>query len=315
MSSRFLIARYSGGPPYILLLSLPLLLWLNWPDASMGWDLFRDLRLPRLLLSVGAGGALALAGLWLQALFRHGLVEPGLLGVSSGAGLAAIALLVLMPSAVTWLPLASWLGAALALLAVLLLARRYRIGGESLLLAGVALNALLAALTQLLLILSPDTALRAGTLWFMGSFADAAPEAWQLPVLLLIVCLIWGWRHAQAFDLWLLGEREAGQLGLPVRRFRRQVVLASAALVAAVVASAGSIAFIGLMAPHLATRWCGCRQREALPATVLLGAWLALLADTLARTLLTPLELPVGVMTALLGAPFLLALLRQRGQR
>lgn len=315
MPSRLPTLRQAGGLPRLLLLSLPLLLWLNWPDAGMDRDLFLELRLPRLLLSAGAGGALALAGLWLQTLFRHGLVEPGLLGVSSGAGLAAVALLVLMPTAMAWLPLASWLGAGLALLAVLGLARRYRLGGESLLLAGVALNALLAAGTQLLLILSPDTALRAGTLWFMGSFADAAPRAWQLPVLLLAACLVWGWRRADTFDLWLLGEREAGQLGLPVRRFRRQVIWASAALVAAVVASAGSIAFIGLMAPHLASRWRGCRQREALPATVLLGAWLALLADALARTLLAPLELPVGVMTALLGAPFLIALLRQGGQR
>lgn len=315
MSSSLLTVRRPGGLQCILLLSLPLLVWLNWPDAAMSRDLFLELRLPRLLLSASAGGALALAGLWLQTLFRHGLVEPGLLGVTSGAGAAAVALLVLMPAAISWLPLASWLGAGLSLLAVLLLARRYRIGGETLLLAGVALNALLAASTQLLLILSPDTALRAGTLWFMGSFADAAPEAWQLPALLLALCLAWGWRRAQAFDIWLLGEREAGELGLPVRRFRRQVIWASAALVAAVVASAGSIAFIGLMAPHLASRWRGCRQREALPATVLIGAWLALLADALARTLLAPLELPVGVMTALLGAPFLLALLRQGGQR
>lgn len=298
-----------------LLILLPLLLLPDWPSDAMGWEIVRDIRLPRFLLAALAGGALALAGLWLQTLFRHALVEPGLLGVSSGAALSAVLCLVLLPGLVWLMPLAAWVGAALALFAVLGIARRYQVEGESLLLAGVAFNALLAGATQLLLTLAPDQALRAGTFWLMGSFAQAELSALPLPALLLALLFAWGWRRTAAFDLWQLGDREAGQLGLPVQRFRLQVIWASAALVALAVAQAGAVAFIGLMAPHLAARRVGCHQRALMPATVVIGAGLAILADTFARVLLYPLELPVGIMTALLGAPFFLLLLHGRWQR
>lgn len=310
-------AGHSRSPIFLLLiiLLLPGLMFLDWPSGSQAAEIFWQIRLPRFLLAALSGAALALAGLWLQTLFRHALVEPGLLGVSSGAALGAVACLALWPSAVTFMPLAAWAGAGLALLLVMGLAHRHQIAGESLLLAGVALNALLAALTQLLLTLSPDQTLRAGSFWLMGSFAYADPSELMLPAVLLAALAFWGWRRAASFDLWLLGERAAGQLGLPVRRFRRQVIWASAALVAAAVAQAGSVAFIGLMAPHIASRQVGCHHRALVPAVLVLGAVLAVLADSLAHLLLSPLELPVGVMTALLGAPFFLILLRWRWQR
>lgn len=314
------IEQHASGLRSWMLLLLPILLLpglmaLDWPSGDQAADIFWQIRLPRFLLAALSGAALALAGLWLQTLFRHALVEPGLLGVSSGAALGAVACLALWPAALPFMPLAAWGGAGMALLLVLALAHRHQIAGESLLLAGVALNALLAALTQLLLTLSPDQALRAGSFWLMGSFAYADPAELVLPAVLLALLAGWGWRRAAAFDLWLLGERAAGELGLPVRRFRRQVIWASAALVAAAVAQAGSVAFIGLMAPHIASRQVGCRHRALVPAVLVLGATLAVLADTLAHHLLAPLELPVGVMTALLGAPFFLLLLRWRWQR
>lgn len=290
-------------------------LWGNLPDGPQGSDILWQLRLPRVLLALMAGAALALAGLWLQTLFRHALVEPGLLGVTSGAGLMAVLSLLVWQGAAWLMPLGAFAGAGLALLTVLALARRYQLQAESLLLVGIALNAVLAAGTQLLLILSPDAALRAGSFWMMGSFAYAEWH-WLLPSLLvLLLALLWGMRRAAAFDLWLLGEREAGYLGLPVTRFRRQVIWGSAALVAVAVAQAGSVAFIGLMAPHIASRWAGCHHARLMPASVLIGGLLAVFADTLARTLLAPLELPVGIMTALLGAPFFLAILHLRWQR
>jgi iron complex transport system permease protein len=287
----------------------------NLPDGPQAGDILWQLRLPRMLLALMAGAALALAGLWLQTLFRHALVEPGLLGVTSGAGLMAVLSLLVWQGAAWLMPLGAFAGAGLALLTVLALARRYQLQAESLLLVGIALNALLAAGTQLLLILSPDATLRAGSFWLMGSFAYAEWR-WLLPSLLvLLLALFWGMRRAASFDLWLLGEREAGHLGLPVARFRRQVIWGSAALVALAVAQAGSVAFIGLMAPHIASRWAGCHHARLMPAVVLVGGLLAVFADTLARTLLSPLELPVGIMTALLGAPFFLAVLHLRWQR
>ncbi len=285
------------------------------PAGSLGADIFWQLRLPRLALAALSGATLALAGLWLQTLFRTALVEPGLLGVSSGSALTAIIFLVLWPAAWVWMPLAAIVGGSLSLLAVLSLARRYQLQGEALLLVGIALNALLAAIMQMLLLISPDQALRASSFWLMGSFAYAEPRLLLPAAAILLLLTLWGLRRASAFDLWLLGEREAGYLGLPVARFRQQVIWASAALTALAVVQAGSVAFIGLMAPHMASRWVGCSHRALTPVVLIIGALLAVLADTLARTLLSPLEIPVGILTALLGAPFFLVLLRMRWQR
>jgi len=285
------------------------------PAGSLGADIFWQLRLPRLLLAALSGATLALAGLWLQTLFRTALVEPGLLGVSSGSALTAIIFLVLWPAAWVWMPLAAIVGGSLSLLAVLALARRYQLQGEALLLVGIALNALLAAIMQMLLLISPDQALRASSFWLMGSFAYVELRLLLPAALVLLLLTAWGLRRASAFDLWLLGEREAGYLGLPVARFRQQVIWASAALTALAVVQAGSVAFIGLMAPHIASRWVGCSHRALTPVVLMVGAVLAVLADTLARTLLSPLEIPVGILTALLGAPFFLILLRLRWQR
>lgn len=285
------------------------------PEGSLGAEIFWQLRLPRLALAALSGATLALAGLWLQTLFRTALVEPGLLGVSSGAALTAIIFLVLWPAAWVWMPLAAIVGGTLSLLAVLTLAQRYQLQGEALLLVGIALNALLAAIMQMLLLISPDQALRASSFWLMGSFAYAEPRLLLPAAMILLLLTLWGLRRASAFDVWLLGEREAGYLGLPVVRFRRQVIWGSAALTALAVVQAGSVAFIGLMAPHMASRWVGCSHRALTPVVLIMGALLAVLADTLARTLLSPLEIPVGILTALLGAPFFLALLRLRWQR
>ncbi|MEL0028679.1 MAG: iron chelate uptake ABC transporter family permease subunit, partial [Perlucidibaca sp.] len=142
--------------------------WALWGDLPAGperADILWQLRLPRLLLALMSGAALALAGLWLQTLFRHGLVEPGLLGVTSGAGIMAVLTLLIIPGAVWLMPLGAFVGAGLALTIVLALARRYQLQAEALLLVGIALNALLAAATQMLLFLSPDETLRVGSFW------------------------------------------------------------------------------------------------------------------------------------------------------
>lgn len=285
------------------------------PAGELGLDIFWQLRLPRVLLAFMAGAGLAISGLWLQTLFRHALVEPGLLGVSAGASLAAVLSLLLGTAYVFFMPIAACVGAALALMTVLAMARRYQLQAEALLLVGIAINAVLSAATQLLLIMAPDDGLRAGSFWLMGSFANAEWSWLAANAVLLGVLLYWGMKRCTSFDIWLLGEREAGHLGLNVRRFRRQVIWASAAVVAMAVAQTGSIAFIGLMAPHIASRLVGCQHRQLMPASVIIGGVLAIFADTLARTLMAPLELPVGILTALFGAPFFLLILRQRWQR
>lgn len=304
------------GKNLLLIIACVALLFANvvhdLPKGDLGQEILLELRLPRLLLAILAGAALGLAGLWLQTLFRHALVEPGLLGVSAGSSLAAVIALMFWQHMIWVLPVAAVVGALLTLTLVLLLARRFQLQAEALLLVGVALSALAAAIAQLLLILSPDQTLRAASFWFMGSFAYAQWQSLLAGWLVFLSLALWGLKQAGSFDVWLLGEREAGYLGLPVKRFRRQVIWASAILVGVVVAQAGSVAFIGLMAPHIASRLFGCHHRAMIPGVIVVGALLTLFADTLSMRLLAPMELPVGIMTALFGAPFFLYVLYQR---
>lgn len=288
---------------------------LFWDSASLGAagsEVLLQLRLPRLLLAAFTGGALALAGLLMQDFFRNPLVEPGLLGVSAGAGLGAVIVISLGLGGLWLLPLAAFAGALGTLGLVLAIGRRLSGQHAELLLAGVALNALAGALVNLLLSFGDPLTLRSATFWLLGSFAQAEwallGPAWAL----LGLVLAWSWRQRTALDVWQLGEAEAVHLGLPLARFRRQLLLAASLLVALAVAQSGGIGFVGLLAPHMARRLGLFRHRELLPATLLLGMLLAVLADWLARTLIAPLELPVGVLTALLGAPAFLLLFLQR---
>lgn len=299
-----------------LLLVLVMVLALVWGTQELGAmtaDVLWRLRLPRVLLAVFTGASLALAGLLLQDFFRNALVEPGLLGVSAGAGLAAVIVIALGVSGLWALPFAAFAGALGALALVLAMGRRLGAGNAELLLVGVALNALAAALVNLLLSLGDNTTLRSANFWLMGSFAQAS---WSLllPSTLVLLLTIWrSWRHSTALDVWQLGESEAAHLGLDIQHFRREILLLASVLVALAVAQSGGIGFVGLLAPHMARRLGFIRHRQLLPASLLLGATLAVFADWLARTLMAPLELPVGVLTALIGAPaFLLLFLRRR---
>lgn len=301
-----LLALFSMG------LSLYWALPVDGLDPALAQTILWELRLPRVLLAAFSGAALALCGAALQGFFRNPLVEPGLLGISAGAGLAAVLVLVLGLNSLWLLPAAAAVGALLALGLVLLLAQRVDARAENLLLAGIAINALAGALVHLLLSLTDNTTLRSASFWLMGSFTLAQRPLLYASLPLLAVVAFWLVRRASALDIWALGEAEAKHLGLDVKSFRRELVWLCAILVALSVAQAGSIAFIGLLGPHLARRLVGVLHKALLPASLLLGASLAVLADLLARTVVAPLELPVGVLTALLGAPLFLVLFLQR---
>jgi iron complex transport system permease protein len=279
-------------------------------------------RAPRVLLAAIVGAGLGAAGAAMQGLFRNPLADPGLIGVSAGAALAAVAAIVLGTSVFgaaagllgLWLlPVAAFAG---GLGATLLMARLGTVGGvasvPTLLLAGVAVNALAGAVTGLLIFMADDRQVRDITFWTLGSLAGAR---WaQLPVVALLVgaptvalCLL-----ARPLNAMLLGEAEAFHLGTRVEAVKRLAVLLGAVAVAAGVAFTGLIGFVGLVVPHLLRLACGSDHRVVLPGSALLGAALLVLADLLARSLAAPAELPVGVVTALLGAPFFLWLLRRR---
>jgi len=283
-----------------------------------------QIRLPRLVMAVLIGAALAVAGASMQGLFRNPLADPGLIGVSAGAALAATLWLALKPAlpvlsflpGAAILPLAAFLGGGLAAVAALRLGQREgHTSVATLLLAGLSINAVALAAIGLLQQLTDDATLRDITRWMLGSLGKAGwPEiAAAAPLLLAPVLLLP--REARALDALLLGEAEAGHLGVDVERLKLRVLLLSVLAVGASVALAGMIGFVGLLAPHLLRLLAGPGHRLLLPASALFGAALLLLADTVARTIASPLELPVGALTALIGGPFFLWLLARYRQR
>lgn len=270
-----------------------------------------ELRLPRALLAALVGGSLGLAGAAMQGLLRNPLAEPGLVGVSAGAALGAVAtfysgLSLLFTLA---LPLGGIAGACLGVLLLYLLAGTGS-GTVTLILAGVAVNAMMAALTTLALNLSPNPfAAMEIIFWQLGSVADRSLAHVQLCAP-LILC---GWLlllvSGPGLDALTLGEDTAGSLGIRLRRLRMQVVLGTALAVGPAVAVSGVIGFLGLVVPHLLRPLTGHQPRRLLPGSLLLGAVLLLAADLLVRLLPTTNELKLGVITALVGSPFLLLLL------
>lgn len=287
--------------------------------------IIEHIRLPRSLMGLMVGATLALTGAVMQGLFRNPLADPGLIGVSSGAALGAALMIVLgswllsgLPSG--WMPYATVLGAfGGGVLTTLLV---YRLGQTaqgtsvaSMLLAGIAIAAISGAFIGLLSYIADDTMLRTLTFWNMGSLGGASAE--KVAVLALCCALVW-WRlprQAKALNALLLGESEARHLGIDVERVKRELVLLTALGVGACVAAAGLIGFVGLVVPHLVRLVLGADHRRVIPASMLLGGGLLLLADVVARLVVAPAELPIGILTALLGAPLFLILLLRAQRR
>ncbi|RMH81946.1 iron ABC transporter permease [Pseudomonas sp. AOB-7] len=277
-----------------------------------------QIRMPRTLLGLTVGMVLALCGVAMQGLFRNPLADPGLVGVSSGAALGA-ALAIVGGAAFGGLPeaFAPYLLSACAFVGGLLVtALVYRLGRRdgqtsvaTMLLAGIALTALAGAAIGLFTYLADDATLRTLTFWNLGSLNGASyARLWPLLLATAAVAL-WLPRRARALNALLLGESEARHLGFEVERLKRELVFCTALGVGAAVAAAGLIGFIGLVVPHLMRLLVGPDHRLLLPASALAGASLLLLADLAARLVLAPAELPIGIVTALIGAPFFLYLL------
>jgi len=269
-----------------------------------------ELRLPRLLTAFAVGGLLALAGCWFQVLLGNPLAEPYVLGVAGSASAGAVAALMVAPASAGAMSLGAFAGAWIGIAAVLLFAR---LGPGRMLLAGVVLAAFWSAVLALLLALLPGEGLLRAFGWMMGDLASG-----HLPPTLLL--LVWlaalaaGLLLARSLDLLLLGERHAEALGVEVAPLRRKLLLLASATTALAVTAAGTIGFVGLVVPHLLRLLFGALHRTLLPAAAIGGGLLLLLADTMARTVIAPAELPVGVLTAILGVPlFLWLLLRRAG--
>ena len=281
-----------------------------------------QIRLPRTCLAALVGAGLAVAGACMQGLFRNPLADPGLIGVSSGAALAASVAIVLgglwIPqwmagAGVLALPVVAFAGGLLMTVIVYRLSSvEGRVNVATLLLAGIAVNALAGAGIGLLTYLADDAQLRSLNFWMLGSLGGAT---WQLLwscmpwVILVLVCSM---RFSQVLNVWALGESQAAHLGVDVQRVKWQLMLLCALIVGALVAVSGLIGFVGLVVPHIVRLLLGPDHRWLIPGAACLGACLLLLADLLARLVIAPAEMPIGIITALLGGPFFLYLLRQR---
>ncbi|MES2950136.1 MAG: iron ABC transporter permease [Pseudomonadota bacterium] len=290
------------------------------PTTSAGSYVLWNIRLPRALFAVLVGASMGMVGALTQGLFRNPLADPGLLGVSAGAACAVSLTLVVFagfdwPVPLAWriwiLPVAAFCGALGVCFALDGVARWLTPGSiAGLLLTGVALNAMAVAVIGLCTYMANDEQLRSLSFWTLGSLAGAS---WALVGLLtaLLVAAWWRVRHLmRAMNALALGESAAAHVGVDVRHLRRNVILLVAVLAGFAAAWCGMIGFIGLIAPHLVRTWVGADQRHVVPLSMLVGGLLLLMADTLARTIAIPAEIPVGIFTALLGSPFFLLLLR-----
>lgn len=288
------------------------------PLSDISWQIWLNIRLPRVLLAVLLGMALAVSGAVMQGLFRNPLADPGLLGISSGAGLA-VALAIVMPLALPamlamWLPtVAAFLGSLLVTLLIFSFSRLARGNLSRLLLVGIAINALCGAAVGVLSWLSNDQQLRQLSLWGMGSLSQAQWPSLLVCALLIVPALLLLQTRARRLNLLQLGEEDAHYMGIDVKRTQRQLLVLSALLVGTAVSVSGIIGFVGLVVPHVMRFCLGSDHRWMLPGSALAGGILLLLADTLARTVVIPAEMPVGLLTSLIGGPwFLWLILRQQ---
>lgn len=283
-----------------------------------------DIRLPRTLLGMMIGASLAVAGATMQGLFRNPLADPGIVGVSAGAGLGAVTMIVLGGGALApiaalfgiyHVPFAAFLGGLAFTFALYRISTRH--GATSvatMLLAGIALGAMAGAFTGLLVFWADDAQLRDLTFWGLGSIAGATWPKVLAVAPIIVPVLLFAPFMARGLNAMTLGEATARHLGVNVQTFKRVAIVLVAAATGASVAVSGGIGFVGIVVPHLLRLLIGPDHRYLLPACALLGAIMLLFADAVARQIVAPAELPIGIVTATIGAPFFLwILLRRRG--
>jgi len=282
-------------------------------------SIFLQIRFPRACLCLLAGASLAVAGVLLQALFRNPLVEPGLIGTSSGSAFGAGLYLVLGASfqihAGEWtLPIAACLGGILATLLVVFLANSAETGKTSitaLLLTGIAINSLFMSGVGFLSYIARDPQARSITFWNLGTLSGANWEAVVALSVVFFLCMLLALRHAKELNTLMLGEEEAAYLGTNIAQLKRNVILLNVLLVGVTTAFVGVIGFVGLIAPHMIRLVSGSDNRHLIYGSALCGAILLTMADLTARLLLKPAELPIGIVTSMVGVPIFILLLKK----
>ncbi|MBM4763596.1 iron ABC transporter permease [Bacillus sp. B15-48] len=286
----------------------------DWTSAQR--NIIWEIRFPRVLLGATVGAGLALVGAAIQALVRNSLADPYILGVSSGASVGAT--LVILFGAfslfgVYALSVAAFLGALLSVVLVFFLAQvGGRISTIRLLLAGIAISMILSALTNFIVISAPDEeGIRSAMFWMMGSLTGAKWESLPVAVIAVIGTFIFLTFQSRSLNLLLMGEDTAATLGININVFRKILIVVTALLTGVLVAVSGAIGFVGLMVPHIVRLLVGSDHKRVLPISLLFGAVFMIWADVVARLIVAPEELPIGIVTALCGGPFFIWLLRK----
>ncbi|MDN8624617.1 MULTISPECIES: FecCD family ABC transporter permease [Corynebacterium] len=275
-----------------------------------------ELRMPRALLAAVAGAALSICGAVLQSLLRNGLADPYLLGISSGASAGAVVVVLTASTAASFVMASgAFVGALAAFSLVLLLAWAAGNGNHNIILAGVAITQLFSALTSFLIMFSADANTTRGVLfWMLGSLASSSWQTVALSAAIFAVSFVVLFCHSTALDAFTFGADSAASLGINVKRVRMVVIGVASLLAATIVSSSGAIGFVGLVLPHAARLIVGTGHRRVLPVSAALGAILLVWVDALGRTVAAPVEIPVGVITALVGVPLFIALLVKQGR-
>ncbi|HSE33707.1 MAG TPA: iron ABC transporter permease [Pyrinomonadaceae bacterium] len=271
-----------------------------------------QIRLPRILLAAAVGGSLATAGASYQALLRNPLAEPYLLGISNGAAVGTMTAMVFFGANEFSRPLLAFAGALVATLAVYRLARgRAGATPERLILAGVIVTTFLSSVIVFVTTMMDVTRIRSFTFWLLGDLSSTSEALLPIAIVIAVAGTVLLSANARSLNLLMLGERDAFDLGVEVGRVRITVFLIASLLVGSSVAASGSVGYVGLVVPHLVRLSLGSDNRLSIPAAALGGALFVIVADSFARTLIAPRELPVGAITALIGAPLFIYLLRR----
>jgi iron complex transport system permease protein len=289
--------------------------------SSIYEGVFLQIRLPRVLLCLFSGAILSVSGVFMQGLFRNPLVEPGIIGTSAGAAFGASIVFVLaayLP--IEWkslvgpllVPLFAFIGAILATYLVYAVSKsQQKTNVLSILLVGLAINAMGLSGMGFMTYIARDPQARSINFWNLGTFSGANWQQVFIVLILLIIVIFSIFKFIKPLNALLLGEEEALHLGVNIKQFRRKILLINTIMVAIVTSFVGVIGFVGLIVPHIVRQFVGSDHKKLLPAAMIIGAAVLLLADLLARLLLAPSEIPIGIITSLVGAPIFIFLLKK----
>ncbi|MEV9477855.1 FecCD family ABC transporter permease [Aliarcobacter butzleri] len=294
-------------------------------ENKIYYQVIMDIRLPRIILAVLVGIAFGISGAMMQTLFKNPLADPGLIGVSAGASAGVVIFMLFgnfLPNflydgflSYLYLPFSAFLGAIVTIFIIYKLSTVYnKVAVTVMLLAGIAINAMLGAIVGLFTYLSTEEELKSFTFWTMGSLADGNIKVIFTLIPIVLTTYLFAHNKKVELNLMLLGEDEAKNSGVNTEKLKKMIILFVSLSIGASVAFCGIIGFIGLVVPHIARLIVGSNHKFFIPLSAILGAFVLLWADSLSRTIIAPAELPIGIITAILGAPFFLWLLLKNRQ-